>query len=59
MMETYFLHFPRTYSGLSLEHGLLDCRSALLDTVFGHLLTTFSSFYVVLDIWTFSVLLRS
>lgn len=33
--------------------------SALSNTVFGHLLTTFSSSYVVPDIWTFPVLLRA
>lgn len=39
------LHLPRTYR-VFIFHGRLGSPSALLNTVFGHLLTTFSSSYV-------------
>ena len=53
-MAKALLHLPRMYRVLFLRHGRLGFRSALLNTVFGHLLTTFFLSYMELDISTFT-----
>ncbi len=50
VMAKPFLHLLRTYRILFLDHGRSGSRSTLLNTVFGHSLTTFFSYYVALDI---------